>query len=290
MRIFVVGATGVLGRSLIPRLVSRGHSVLALVRSLERAEPLRDKGVELVEGDLLYSPAEQIEGLLAGCDVAAHLATALRPGSPGLGVTNTNAGLRTVGTRRLLDAALATGVPRLVQQSIALAYVDGGDAWLDEDTPFFQPTEPNGVASPVVQMEAMVRDADPGRLSWIILRGGAFVGPGTRQDDVIAALRQGDLEVPGDGSNWVSFIHTDDYAEAVALAMLSPLSNLVFNVTDEPVRNGEYLDALASRLGLPVPPRNRSLPLPRSYRCTSAAARSALGWAPVTSILPAASE
>ena len=76
--------------------------------------------------------------MLADCDVAVHLATALRPGSPGLGTTNTNAALRTTGTRRLLDAALKTGVPRYIQESIAMSYVDGGDSWLDEEAPFSQ--------------------------------------------------------------------------------------------------------------------------------------------------------
>ena len=286
MKVFVVGATGVLGLPVIPRLLARGDQVVALVRSLDRAAPIAGPGVEIIEGDLLDMPPEQLQGILTGCDAAAHLATALRPGSPGLGVTNTNAALRTTGTRRLLDAVLAAGVPRLVQQSIAIAYVDGGDSWLDEQTPFYQPPDGGGPAGPVIEMEEMVRSLDSGRVSWVILRGGSFVGPDTRQDEVIAELKNGSLKVPGDGSNWVSFVHVEDYGEAVVAAIHSSVDGSIFNITDDPIRNGEYLDHLAQLLGLPAPPRDALMPLPRSYRCSNAAAKKALDWLPATGIWP----
>jgi nucleoside-diphosphate-sugar epimerase len=267
-------------------LLARGDEVVALVRSLERAEPVNQPGVELIEGDLLQEPPERLRAMLTGCDVAAHLATALRQGSPGLGTTNTNAGLRTTGTRRLIDAVLAAGVPRYVQQSIALSYIDGGDAWLGESTPFYQPDDPNAAAQPVVEMESVVRALDPAQVAWVILRGGSFVGPDTRQDQVLAALRDGSQRVAGDGSNWVSFIHVEDYAEAVVLACHSDARSQVLNVADEPVRNGDYLDRLAAMLALPSPPRDAAAALPRSYRCSSEAARSVLGWQPVAGIWP----
>ena len=266
MRVFIVGATGLLGRVVIPGLIERGDEVVALVRSLERAAPIAGPSVQLFEGDLLTEPPDRLEGMLAGCDAAAHLATALRAGSPGLGTTNTNAALRIGGTRRLLDAALAAGVPRYVQQSIALAYIDGGDAWLDEETPFYQPENPTGAAQPVVEMEAMVRAIDPGRMEWIILRGGSFVGPDTRQDQTISDLMAGSLKVPGDGSNWVSFVHYGDYGDAVVLAIHGSAGEVVLNVADEPVRNRDYLDRLAQLLSVPAPPRDPNTPLPRSHR------------------------
>ena len=281
-----MGATGVLGRPVVGGLLERGDSVVALVRSLQRAAPIDRPGVELHEGDLLRIEPGLLRDLLAGCDAAAHLATALRPGSPGLGTTNTNASLRIEGTRRLLAAVLEASVPRYVQQSIALAYIDGGDAWLDEQTPFYQPDDVAGAAQPVVEMEAMVR-ALPEDVAWLILRGGSFVGPETRQDDAIARLRDGSLRVPGDGANWVSFVHADDYASAVVLAIHSPLSGAVFNVADTPVRNGDYLDGLADLLGLPPPPRDPEAARPRSYRCSSEPARQQLGWQPQRGIWPA---
>lgn len=288
MRVFIVGATGVLGRAVLPRLAAHGDTVVALVRSIDRAAPIAGPGVELIEGDLLSETAERLQTILTGCDVAAHLATALRPGSPGLGATNTNAALRIDGSRRLLGAVLSAGVPRYVQQSIALGYVDGGDKWLDESTAFHRPDDPGSAAQPVVKMEGMVRELDSSNVAWLILRGGSFVGPGTRQDEVLASLRDASLRVPGDGNNWVSFVHVEDYADAVVAAIHSSVTGVILNVTDEPIRNGEYLDRLAALLGLPSPPRDAALPRPRSYRCTSALARESLGWAPVKGIWPQA--
>lgn len=286
MRVFIVGATGVLGRPVVRALVASGDTVVALVRSLERAQPIAGPGVELYEGDLLREAPARLASMLNGCDAAAHLATALRPGSPGLGQTNTSAALRTDGTRAVLDAVMVTGVPRYVQQSIALAYVDRGDDWVDESTPFYRAPD-NPVPPPHETMEAMVRGLDSSRTAWMILRGGAFVGPDTFQDRTIAGLRADTERVPGDGQNWVSFVHADDYADAVVSALRSPLRQGVFNITDEPIRNGDYLDGLAERLGLPAPPRDTNVSRPRSYRCTSAAARQALGWTPLRGIWPA---
>ena len=286
MKVFVVGATGVLGRAVIPRLLGRGDEVVALVRSLDRAAPIAGPGVEIIEGDLLEMPPERLQAILTGCDAAAHLATALRPGSPGLGTTNTNAALRTTGTRRLLDAVLAAGVARYIPQSIAISYIDGGDTWLDEQTPFYQPGGASGPSGPVVEMEEMVRSLGSGRVAWVILRGGSFVGPDTRQDQVIADLQDGSLKVPGDGSNWVSFVHVEDYGEAVVAAIHSSVDGVILNITDEPVRNGEYLDELARLLGLSTPARDSAMPLPRSNRCSNAAAKKVLGWIPAKGIWP----
>lgn len=287
MRVFIVGATGVYGRALIPRLVSRGDTVVALARSVERAASIAGTGIELVEGDLLKIDQERLRGVLAGCDVSAHLATSLRPGAAGPDGTNTNAALRVDGTRRLVEAVVAAGVPRYVQQSIVMAYPDGGDEWLDESTPFDQSGDRATTSSqPVVVMEETVRSLDPERVAWTILRGGSFVGPDTFQDRTIARLRNGSLRVPGDGTNWVSFIHVEDIAQATIDALDRAPAGSTYNVTDEPIRNGEYLDRLATTLGVDAPPRDPDEPLPRSFRVSSAAARRDLGWTPTHGIWP----
>jgi 2-alkyl-3-oxoalkanoate reductase len=286
VKVFIVGATGVLGKAVVPKSLSRGDSVVALVRSLQRAAPIAGPGVELHEGDLLTETPERLRDLLAGCDAAAHLATALRPGSPGLGTTNTNESLRVQGTRRLLDALLVAGVPRYVQQSIAFAYADRGEEWLDELTPLMPGEEGGGISRPVREMEDMVRALDSERIAWTILRGGSFVGRHTREDDVIERLHAGTLKVPGDGDNWVSLIHVDDYAQAVVDAIHSSVGGAVFNITDEPLRYGAYLDRLAAIVGAPRPERDPLAPRPRSFRCTNAAARAALDWSPSHGIWP----
>lgn len=290
MRIFIAGATGVYGRALIPRLLARGDEVVALARSVDQAHAIALPGVQLIEGDLLHEDPERLRRAMAGCDAAAHLATAIRPGATGVDGTNTTAALRIDGTRRLLDAAVAAGVRRYAQQSIVMAYPDGGDRWLGEDTPFDQREERAAAAHPVATMEAMVRALDPGRVAWAILRGGSFVGPDTAQDAVIERLRGGKQAVAGDGRNWVSFIHVEDMAEATLLALHGAPAGSVFNITDEPVRNADYLDQLAAMLGVPAPPRDPAMPRARSFRCSNAAAKAALGWTPTHGIWPAVAE
>ncbi|PKN83124.1 MAG: hypothetical protein CVU47_00520 [Chloroflexi bacterium HGW-Chloroflexi-9] len=290
MRVFIAGATGVYGRALIPRLLARGDEVVALARSVAQAHAIALPGVQLVEGDVLHDDPARLRRAMAGCDAAAHLATAIRPGATGVDGTNTTAALRIDGTRRLLAAAVAAGVRRYVQQSIVMAYPDGGDRWLDEETPFDQSEERAATAHAVVTMEAMVRALDPGQVAWSILRGGSFVGPDTAQDAVIERLRDGKQAVAGDGRNWVSFIHVEDMAEATLIALHSAPAGSVFNITDEPVRNGDYLDRLAAMLGVPAPPRDPAMPRARSFRCSNAAAKTALGWTPTYGIWPAVAE
>lgn len=287
MRVFIAGATGVYGRALIPRLLARGDEVVALARSVDHAQAIALPGVQLIAGDLLHEDPERLRRAMAGCDAAAHLATAIRPGAIGADGANTTAALRIEGTRRLLDAVIAAGVGRYAQQSIVMAYPDGGDRWLDEDTPFDQGEERAATAHPVVTMEAMVRALDPGRVAWTILRGGSFVGPDTAQDAVIERLRGGSQTVAGDGDNWVSFIHVEDMAKATLLALHDAPGGSVFNITDEPVRNGDYLNRLAAMLGVPAPARDPATPRARSFRCSNAAAKTALGWAPAHGIWPA---
>lgn len=280
MHVFIVGATGVIGQHLVPQLVARGDRVTALVRSTERAAPIAGPGVELVEGDLLQVGEDELTELLEGCDAAAHMATALRRGSPGLGTTNTTAALRIEGTTKLLRASERAAVRRYVQQSIAFAYVETGDEWVTESTPL---RDAGAIGGVTMEMESLVRAAD---LEWMILRGGIFVGPGTFQDDTVAGLRAGTERVPGDGSNWVSFVHVADYADAVALALDAPEAGATLNINAEPMRNREYYERLAEALGVAMPEFDPEAPMRQSFRCSNAAAREVLGWAPRRSLWP----
>jgi nucleoside-diphosphate-sugar epimerase len=285
MRVIVFGATGVLGRELAPLLLRQGHTVVAPVRSPEKARVLSGAGVELHPGDLLSPETQaQLPELMSGCQAAVHIATAIPRvfGAPGAWEANTR--LRTEGTRALLDAALAAGVERYVQQSIVMAYVGGGDRWLDESTPLDTSPERASVCRPVIEMEGMVRAVPPERLAWCILRGGSFQGPGTAQDGTIERLRAGTERVPCDGSYYISPVHPADMAAAVALALDHAPGGSIFNITDEPIRQGDYLDRLAALVGARPPERDPSRPCPPSFRCSSAAAREALGWEPTHSI------
>ena len=117
MRIFVAGATGVIGRRVVPLLVGRGHSVTGLVRRPSDAEWLRGLGADAVVGDVFDRDGLRRSVGLAAPDVVMHQLTDLKGGNLGA-----NSEMRTTGTRYLMDAALAAGIRRVVAQSIAWAY------------------------------------------------------------------------------------------------------------------------------------------------------------------------
>lgn len=284
MRIAIAGATGVYGRNLIPRLLGAGHRVLALARVPQKARDLFGDAIDEAACDLLANdPAVPLSGLLAGCDAVLHLATSIPANARTAADWEANTRLRTEGTRALLDAALAAGAARYVQQSITMAYPDGGDAWIDEQTPL---ATSGSVISPVVEMEAMVRAVPVERLHWCILRGALFVGPDTFQVRTLARLREGAERVPCDGRYWASYIHVADMAAATLDALERAPVGSVFNIAAEPVRQGDYLDQLAAIAGAPAPPRNPDTPCPPSWRISSGAARRALGWQPTHGIYP----
>lgn len=288
MRIFVAGATGVLGRNLLPVLLRQGHTVRALVRSAGKAEALRHDGVEAIQGDLLaQETAARLPNMLAGCDAAIHIATAIPRDMTSPGAWDTTTRLRTQGTQLLLQAVFAAGVKRYVQQSIVMAYPDGSDQWIYENVPLDSSHKRAAICAPVIDMEDMIRDIAHDQLHWCILRGGNFVGPDTAQETLIARLRADQAVVPCDGSNFLSLVHVADMATAVSMAVASAPAGTIYNIVDEPIRNGDYLDHLASIVGTPKPQRDSAQPCPPSHRCSNQAAATILGWTPTHGIWPA---
>jgi nucleoside-diphosphate-sugar epimerase len=281
----LVGATGVYGQALAPLLLDAGHQVRVLARSAAKARDMLPAGIDVVEGDLL-DPATDLTAFLRGCDAAAHIATAIPRDMGAPGAWDLNTRLRTEGTRWLVDAALAAGVERYLQQSIVMAYPDRGDAWITEDTPLADTPERASLSEPVKIMEATVRAVPTDRLRWCILRGGAFLGKGAAQDGEIERLRAGTLTVPCDGSSFFSPIHVDDMAGATAAAFERAPAGSIYNIVHAPLRLSEYFDHLAELVGAPRPPRDSVQPCPPSCRCSNQAARDALGWTPTHSIFP----
>lgn len=283
MRIFAVGATGVLGKSLVPVLLARGHEVT--VMAPDRLEELPAQAIRVRAG--LLDPGLRLSELVSGHDAVANLATSMPrdPAAPGAWEQNTR--IRSQGTARLIDAVHRAGVGRLVQMSITMAYADGGDFWLDEDAPFDPDPAREAVVRPVAEMEAAVRALPPGETAWCILRGARFAGPGTFQDVQRDRLAQGALRVPGDGRAFVSMVHVADFADAVARALEWTPAGRVLNVADTPLPVAEYYTALAEANGYARPGQDPGAPhdLP-SHRVDSRAARSVLGWKPERGVLP----
>ena len=264
LAIAVLGAGGVYGRHLIPRLLARGHRVRALLRRPEAAPPGSSARIaDIFDG-------ESLRRALDGCDVVVNLATAVpRPDQPADFTMNDR--IRREGTANLI-AASDRG-QRLIQQSIAMVHA-GGEALVDEQAALHA----GPASASAIDMENLVRDS--GR-SHLILRGGLFYGPGTgREAQWLAAARDGSLAIPGDGSAFVSLVHVADMAEATAMAVeVRSASGTLLVVDDHPVRWRELLSYVANRAGACEPKTGAPIRLP-SFRCGNGAARAALGWRP----------
>lgn len=271
MRMFVVGATGVLGRHTLPRLVERGHSVAAVARRPEDVEQLRRLGFATWRGDIL--DAESMREPLQGCDVALHLATAIPVRRPGMD-WSLNDRIRREGTRNLLAMAHEQGVGRYVQQSITFLYGDGGDQIVSEEWPL----APYPQIDSAFEMEEAVRAS---ALEWVILRGGAFYGPSTGREDAWRSdAEQGKLQLPGDGTALISLIRVEDMARAVVMAAEAAPAGAIYNVVDDtPVRYSSLYGYIAAQILASEPIAGG--PAVVSLGCSNSAIRRALGWEPV---------
>ena len=292
MKVFVAGATGVLGHRTVSRLVAAGAEVTGVARSPERVCRIEGLGARAVQVSL-FDP-EPLAAAVAGHDVVVNLATAIptgeRAASPGSWEENHR--IRREGSRNLVDAALATGAGTYVQESIALLYADGGDGWLDETSPI---VDGDATAS------ALEAEAQAGRFAQqggtgIVLRFGQLYGYDSGHTvDAIAAVRGGQPAELGAEGAWRSAVTTDDAAAAV-LAVLGfggagdGAPSGIYNVVDDqPLRRTENVAALAAALHVPVPvPATVEPDLPpglavmlRSQRVTSRRLKDATGWQPI---------
>jgi nucleoside-diphosphate-sugar epimerase len=275
-RLAVLGASGVYGRHLVPRLIAAGYRVRALVRRPEAAAIAMGCGAEVAAADI-FDEASLRSGL-AGCDVAINLATSLpAPGEQGDYAKNDE--LRREGTPIFVRACREAGVPRVLQQSIAMTHAGGGDEWADETT--FHPVG-EGIAGAAIAavrtMEAAVVESD---LDWIILRGALFYGPGTGfDDDWFARARAGKLRLPAEGHDYVTLVHIADMAAATVAAIRHWPSRQPLIVADDcPVRWRDVLTYVCAVAGsAPPQPGGRSL-MP-SFRVKNVRARELLAWEP----------
>lgn len=273
----VLGATGVYGRHLIPRLVARGFDVRALVRRPEAAGIATACGADVRVADIFDE--DSLCAGLEGCDVGINLATSL-PGPSGRGDYEANDELRRSGTAVWVRAARRAGVRRVVQQSIAMVNAAGGDLWADEDTAFAGAEDERAVRAvhAALVMEDIIQGSE---LDWVILRGGLFYGPGTGfDDDWFARARAGKLRLPGQGDDFVSLVHIADMAEAtIATIRRWPSRKAVIVADDRPACWREVFEYVANAAGSPAPQPGGRLGFP-SFRVRNARARELLGWTP----------
>jgi len=264
MKVFVAGATGALGRQLVPRLVAGGHQVTGMTRSASRQDLLRSLGARPVLADALDPDAVARAVAEAQPDVIVHQLTALsgsldmRHVERDFAPTNR---LRTAGTDHLLAAGRAMGVQRFVAQSFAgWPFARTGGAVKSEEDPL-DPSPPAALRATldaIRHLEGAVTGAD--FTEGVVLRYGGFYGPGTSfslkpEGEHVELIRKRKFPVVGGGAGVWSFIHIEDAATATVAAVEHGRRGIYNVVDDDPAPVSDWLPAVAGALGAKAPMR-----------------------------------
>ncbi|HEX2397544.1 MAG TPA: NAD(P)-dependent oxidoreductase [Solirubrobacteraceae bacterium] len=261
MRVFVAGASGAIGRRLVPQLVAAAHDVTGTARSEQKAAAIRAAGARAAICDALDAVALRDAVAEAAPEVLVHELTALpdRFNPRNSRIYKATNRVRSEGTSNLVDAARAAGARRIVCQSVAFAYAPGARLDVkDEDAPLFlDAPAPFGEGVRVIEeMERRVLEA--GDLEGLVLRYGWFYGPGTHfGDDGATAqdVRRRRFPVVGKGTGLFSFIHVDDAAAATVAGVERGAPGVYNIVDDEPAPMRDWLPAYAEAIGAKRPLR-----------------------------------
>lgn len=288
MRLLICGATGVIGRYLVPMLAAE-HELTALVRS-ERSEALaRSLGARTVRGDVLA--AASLGPACQGQEAVINLATSLPrafPGRPADFAMNDR--IRREGTFNLLLACEKANVGHVVLESIIWVHGDQRGALIDEEAPL----HPSIVARSAVEMEQQGRSfAQRTGASVTVLRcSGLYAAEAWHIREIVDRLRRRLVPIIGQGDNFQDFVHAHDAGAAFALAATRRISGTCFVTDDAPTRLGDYLRWLAKAVGAPEPMRiphfvarmtlgsDMLEAYGASLRCSNARIKEVLGWSP----------
>ncbi len=287
MRVFLAGATGAVGRRLVPMLVKDGHGVTGVGRTAEKRAALEREGAAAIGMDLFDRVA--VIRAVKGHDAVINLATHIPSSSVKIllpGAWKENDRIRREVSANLAAAALEAGAERFLQESFAPIYADGGDQWIDETWPRL----PVRYNRSVVDAERAAEGfAAKGGIGIVLRFAGFYAADAFQVQDLVKMIRKGWAPLPGRPSGFFSSIHHDDAAGAVLAALRAPAGT--YNVSDdEPLRRREFVDSLAAALGAP-PPRlppswfawlggSLTKLLARSQRISNRKLRDQTGWAP----------
>lgn len=280
-----------IGRRAVPALVERGHRVVAVARTEEKAAALRSVGAEPVSIDLVDRGAVRraVDGIDAMINLATHIPTGAAAGTKRAWRTNDR--LRREVAPVIAEALVDVGVPRLVQESVTFPYVDRGDRWIDESVERVHAW--NTASSDDAERAAASVTHAGGH--GVVLRFAMFASDDSDHLRTFGAMaRRGLWGMFGADEAYVSFVQVDDAAAAIVAALDAPAG--VYNVAEpDPQRRGAHRDALATAVGRA---RLRGLPrlaeraggeaaamLARSQRISSAALTAATGWRPERSVI-----
>jgi nucleoside-diphosphate-sugar epimerase len=257
MRVFVAGASGAVGRRLVPLLVAQGHEVVATTRSPEKADILRALGADPMLLDGLDAVAVGEAVARAEPEAVVHQMTALagmrslRRFDREFAVTNA---LRTAGTDHLLAAAAAAGARRFVAQSYTgWANIRSGGPVKTEDDPL-DPDPPSAQTETLAGIRYLERVVQAAPLEGIALRYGNLYGPGA-SEPLVELVRARRFPIVGDGTGIWPWLHVDDAASATAAALTRGDPGVYNVVDDEPAPVAEWLPYLAEAIGA-KPPRH----------------------------------
>jgi nucleoside-diphosphate-sugar epimerase len=262
MKIFVAGATGAIGKRLVPLLVASGHQVVGSTRTSSKTDALRSQGVEPVVVDGLNRDAVMKAVISSHPDVIVHQMTALasmrslKNFDEEFALTNR---LRTEGTEHLIAAAQAAGTRKLVVQSYSgWPNAQEGGRIKNEDGPLDRnpPKTMMKSRTAIRKLESITVNASG--IAGTVLRYGSLYGPGTSisaHGEIVEMVRQRKFPVIGDGGGVWSFLHVDDAASATLLAIEQDAPGIYDIVDDEPAEVSVWLPELAKAIGA-KPPRH----------------------------------
>jgi len=284
MRVFVAGATGVLGTAAVRRLVAGGHEVTGIARSPERGRLLAATGAIPVDVDLF--DLDGVRRALEDHDVACNLATRIPVGTAAVrgSAWRENDRIRTEGSAVLAKAAADCGTLRLIQESVAFVYADAGEEWVTEQSPV---AATGLLRSALEATENAMSFADQYRFA-VVLRFGFFYGDDGNTRWQLERVRRGKPTLIGEPAGYLSPLAVEDAAGAVVASLAAPSG--IYNVAGTPVRRSEWARALGTAAGVDasakfVPAFTRKVlgtkatdPLSRSLRVSSDAFHAATGW------------
>jgi nucleoside-diphosphate-sugar epimerase len=259
MKVFVAGASGVIGRPLVRQLVAARHEVTGMTSKAENAAAVEAAGATAVVCDALDAEAVEVAVRDAGPEVVISQLTRLpheyNPRKIDYGPTNR---ARAVGGHNLIEAARAAGVSRFVTQSVAFIYAPEGEMIKDEGArPWADAPEPfrSGAGSTLEHEREATQT--PG-LDGVVLRYGQFYGPGTYyglDGNIAEQVRRRRFPIVGRGEGMFSFIHTDDAASATVASLQRGAPGIYNVVDDEPAPLRDWLPVYAEALGARRPRR-----------------------------------
>jgi nucleoside-diphosphate-sugar epimerase len=272
--IVITGSTGVIGRRAVNELIGAGYRVTGVTRSAVGRERLERLGARAVEADVFdeRSLRRAFDGADAVVNLLTHVPSADRIGDPSAWAENNR--LRSEASAAIARAAQTAGVKRLVQESIAFVYADGGDAWLDEDAP----VAGGDLTTPALTAERNAREQFGG--DTVVLRFGQFIGPESGSARAaLEAARGGASIAPGPQDAYRPTVWLDDAAAAIVAALRVPPGT--YNVADtEPPTYAEIDAALAAAVGVQALRVSQGGLPARSQRVSSRRLREASGWEP----------